>query len=625
MQFLRSKYVVTYFLIAVNVLVFTLEFIITGSGDNISSKLEWGANFTPLTLDQPWRILTSAFLHIGIFHLIVNMYSLHLVGKDIEGALGHFNYFIIYLICALGGGLLSAFWNVFKVAAGASGAIFGLFGFHLVVSLALSRQNWQQFKKTLLSFGVYLILIFGIGQVLPFDNAGHLGGLLTGLVCGLTVIMMKPDRWFLSWLVITFLLILGFIAIPQDQKVYFDRYQQTLFVMDSYDSIVSNSESDSVIVHDLRPLGITADSLWSEVKNDSLPGELAIEYKTLKKIIQGFSLQIKFVARLIERESYIYYDSLDHVRRNHMLWGDLVHQLRMTMPTPPPPKEKPAETDPGEVVKEYYDSTWLPTELWNAKYYRLGYKDSLERWNGPVQDYYMSGAIQMKGEYEKDLRNGVFLYYSEDSLYESAGRYSEGFKVGKWEYFHDNGKIMSEVRYQNRSYMINWWNEDGDQMVYSGDGRIETYHSNGVLKLFENYHEGRLDSITYGYYSNGELHFKEFFDDGILVEGYSFDLLGNRFNYDGSVQRPIPEGGFDAFWDYVELNIDGKSDTTYTVELLFDIGRSGKISNVRVAKGSNEHLNTIAVELLKNGPDWIPIKEHGQKAVPTLGWVEITL
>ena len=208
---------------------------------------------------NPGVLLSSAFLHIGVFHLIVNMYSLHMVGRDIEGAIGSWNYFIIYILCALGGGVLSTAWNVFKVAAGASGAIFGLFGFHLVVSLALSRKNWHQFRRTLLSFGVYLLLIFGIGQVLPFDNAGHLGGLLTGLVCGITVILLKPGRWYYSWIVLAITITAGFTSIPRDQKVYFDHYQSTLSIMDTYDSIINLSESDSVIAQKIRPLGNRAD------------------------------------------------------------------------------------------------------------------------------------------------------------------------------------------------------------------------------------------------------------------------------------------------------------------------------------------------------------------------------
>ena len=334
-------------------------------------------------------------------------------------------------------------------------------------------------------------------------------------------------------------------------------------------------------------------------------------------------MQVSFIRKLIEHESYIYYDSLDHVRTNYMLWDQLNYQLRITESAPKPEKQEES-ADPGEVIKEYYDSLWQPTELRNARYYRLGYKDSLSRWNGPVRDYYMAGGIQMKGVYKKDLRDGVFLYYSEDSLYESAGRYSEGFKVGKWEDFHENGRLRSEVRYRNRSYLVNWWDENGTHMVVNGNGVIETFHSNGVMKRFESYKEGRVDSLSYGYYSNGTLHFKEFFEDGLLVEGISFDLIGNRYNYDGSVQRPFPEGGFEAFWGYVAEETElMKVDTVYSVELLFDIAKTGEISNVRIAKGDNAKLNQAAIELLGKGPDWIPIQEHGQKPLATLGWVEI--
>ena len=92
-------------------------------------------------------------------------------------------------------------------------------------------------------------------------------------------------------------------------------------------------------------------------------------------------------------------------------------------------EEKPREEQNLVVVEQFYDKDWRECDITHAHYYRRGFKDSLGRWDGPVRDYYLDGGIQMKGEYKRDLRNGVFLYYSRDSLYESAGRYREEWKI----------------------------------------------------------------------------------------------------------------------------------------------------------------------------------------------------
>ena len=77
----------------------------------------------------------------------------------------------------------------------------------------------------------------------------------------------------------------------------------------------------------------------------------------------------------------------------------------------------------------------------SAKFFRVGQKDSLGRWQGSVIDHFKDGEIQMKGKYQKDMKDGVFIYYSNRRTYESAGRYEKEQAVGKWENFHWNGAL----------------------------------------------------------------------------------------------------------------------------------------------------------------------------------------
>ena len=89
-----------------------------------------GAEFAPLSLDKEWhRALTHLFLHGSVFHLAFNMYALFTTGGVIEQQVGTIKFLWIYFLCGLGASLASLFFNLFTIGVGASGAIFGLFGF----------------------------------------------------------------------------------------------------------------------------------------------------------------------------------------------------------------------------------------------------------------------------------------------------------------------------------------------------------------------------------------------------------------------------------------------------------------------------------------------------------------
>lgn len=146
----------------------------------------WGANWGPLSLgSQPWRMLTSNYVHIGIIHIFFNMWCLWNLGKLAERILDRWTYLFVYTATGIGGSLASLWWHPLTVGAGASGAIFGLAGALIAVlylgKLPISKDAIKPTLKSLLSFAGYN-LIFGLTA--GVDNAAHLGGLTTGLVLG---------------------------------------------------------------------------------------------------------------------------------------------------------------------------------------------------------------------------------------------------------------------------------------------------------------------------------------------------------------------------------------------------------------------------------------------------------
>jgi membrane associated rhomboid family serine protease len=151
-----------------------------------SQLIKWGANWGPLSLGpQPWRMLTSNYVHIGIIHIFFNMWCLWNLGQLAERIFDRWTYLLVYTATGIGGSLASLWWRSLRVGAGASGAIFGLAGALIAVlylgKLPIGKDALKPTLKSLLTFAGYN-LFFGLSA--GIDNAAHLGGLATGLVLG---------------------------------------------------------------------------------------------------------------------------------------------------------------------------------------------------------------------------------------------------------------------------------------------------------------------------------------------------------------------------------------------------------------------------------------------------------
>ncbi len=186
--------VVTPTLIAINVLVFLAMIVngVSGMQPPPDALIRWGANFGPNTLagGQWWRLLTSTFLHIGIVHLGFNMYVLWQIGPFVERLLGNVGFLLVYLIAGFGGALASLAWNPYSVSAGASGAIFGLYG-ALLGFLLMSKHDSIP-SEVLSTLSKSALIFIGYNVVFGFlragtDMAAHAGGLASGFLCGLVL------------------------------------------------------------------------------------------------------------------------------------------------------------------------------------------------------------------------------------------------------------------------------------------------------------------------------------------------------------------------------------------------------------------------------------------------------
>ena len=186
-----KKPIVTYSLIFICILVFILMYVLgNGSTDNYT-LLVFGANVDTLTKNGDYyRLFTSMFLHIGILHLLCNMYSLYIIGKEVENVFGKVKYLIIYLLSGIAGSILSLAFNHNTICAGASGAIFGLLGALLYFGYYYRTYLGAILTRTIIPV-IVLNLIIGFTSS-GIDNAAHIGGLVGGILIAMAVGV--PDK-----------------------------------------------------------------------------------------------------------------------------------------------------------------------------------------------------------------------------------------------------------------------------------------------------------------------------------------------------------------------------------------------------------------------------------------------
>ena len=199
---------VTPAIVAANIMVF-IAMARSGSGFvalDPAVAVRWGSNFGPLTVSgQWWRLLACTFIHFGGAHLLGNMLVLYPVGRIAERMYGATRYAALYLAAGMAGSCASLLWNPTVNGAGASGAVFGVFGG--LLAFVVSNVVPRSITRTRLA-AVILVIAYSVSNELSWgfrqasagsaasvqvDHAAHLGGLLGGTAAGL-LLVSPPGR-----------------------------------------------------------------------------------------------------------------------------------------------------------------------------------------------------------------------------------------------------------------------------------------------------------------------------------------------------------------------------------------------------------------------------------------------
>ena len=188
----KNKFpMITYWLIAVNVILYVIPILFGQYNDLINNYSVWGP---AIREGQYYRLLTGIFLHGGILHLLFNCYALYVIGAQVENFLGRIKFLIIYLVAGISGALFSVIFGGNFASIGASGAIFGLMG-----ALVYFGYHYRVYLGTVIKSQIIPLIVLNLllGFCMPgIDNFAHIGGLIGGTLMSIALGVKDKSSWF---------------------------------------------------------------------------------------------------------------------------------------------------------------------------------------------------------------------------------------------------------------------------------------------------------------------------------------------------------------------------------------------------------------------------------------------
>lgn len=205
-------------LVFVCIAMFLVESFAGGS-ESTATLVKLGAmnNYAVVAGGQWWRLFTAQFLHIGIWHLVSNIVMIYYIGIILEPMLGHWRFLFVYLLSGVGGNLLSlAFGGDNTIGAGASTALFGLFG--AIVALGLRHRDNPMIVYVARQAFVLAVINLAIDIFLPnIDIFGHIGGLITGFLLAVISNDAMGRKYSPKIRVVAFLVLIFYVVVTVRQ------------------------------------------------------------------------------------------------------------------------------------------------------------------------------------------------------------------------------------------------------------------------------------------------------------------------------------------------------------------------------------------------------------------------
>ena len=210
----KNKFpMITYWLIAVNVILYVVPILFGQYNDLINNYSVWGP---AIREGQVYRLFTGMFLHGGLVHLLFNCYALYVIGSQVESFLGKFKFLVIYLVAGISGALFSMIFGGNYASIGASGAIFGLMG-----ALVYFGYHYRVYLGNVVRSQIIPLIVLNLALgffVTGIDNFAHIGGLIGGTLMSIALGVKDKSSWFErinGWIItaifLTFAIYMAFI------------------------------------------------------------------------------------------------------------------------------------------------------------------------------------------------------------------------------------------------------------------------------------------------------------------------------------------------------------------------------------------------------------------------------
>ncbi len=270
--------------------------------------------------------------------------------------------------------------------------------------------------------------------------------------------------------------------------------------------------------------------------------------------------------------------------------------------------------------KFYFDQDWEPCGQEKAIYYRLTNEINTKNPSGTLTDYYMDGSVYRRGKYLSGKKNGSFTYFHKNGQTESSGNFVNENKTGEWKEFYEDGSPRQIMVYRDdQSFVDKYWDEKGQLQVDQGTGYYQAYFQYINITLRE---EGKLldyqrEGLWKGFTAEGKLYCEEQYQQGKLINGYSWDDLGNKYTYDEKTTPAAPAEEINAFYQFVGKHLDypvfaRKNNIEGKLLMQFMIDKNGELINLQFISSPHEVLNKEAERVMRMYEHWQAGKVMGQ-------------
>ena len=563
-----------------------------------------------------WRLFSASFVHGGIIHAAANVVSLWFLGRMFEFRYGSWNLLLVYLSGVVVSGLGSYYFNVFVVTCGASGGIMAIAGC-TIPALFFDRKIRSGDRNTQIIELVFAILLnVGLGFYLTvIDNAAHLTGLFWGFLAGLIMFstrLSSTSKLLKSTAIVVLMGLIFYGVVPRKHT-----YRYWYYVM--FNSFIKN---------DMETVELLNSNSNPENPTESIAGinEASIIWNQNQKMLDLFKQapdKITPDVPLLREIFHLRENGLKHLKQ-YVITGDLafmdsVGSTNLKIKELPPIKfwlyfdENPKQESSGgndtiqtTTVTIWYDSLWQVTTKNSASFYREGTIDYAGNVHGAVADYFLNGTLQMKGFYNRGIKDGHFFYYNENGTYSSYGLYINDDPSGTWRFFDQTGMKSYDMAYTREGpRYLDGWNKDGVQTLTGGNGYLSFYHPGYAVSDSGGVSFGMKHGVWIGYHVDESPYYREWYENGILKKGKSRDTTNAIFSYDKVYQEPRFPGGKEAWMDYVKSNLNypenvNDSVVPPTIFYHLTVNEKGVITYVEPIRRFGFGFEKEAGKLLKN-------------------------